>query len=84
MAVYTQHNPHTRSVGTDRRDQTLQSAHDLAAGRPTGRTQHGRNHATRVVEHHDRLEAVFVVMRIEQAKLLAAMHGVEGVVDVEC
>lgn len=30
------------------------------------------------IEHHDRLEAVFVVMGVEQAQLLAAMHGIKG------
>ncbi|EXL04978.1 hypothetical protein BG36_09635 [Aquamicrobium defluvii] len=47
----------------------------VAADRP--------HEAAIAIEHHDRLEAVFVVMGIEQAELLAAVHGVKGVVDVE-
>jgi hypothetical protein len=30
------------------------------------------------------LEAIFVVVRIEEPKLLAAMHRVERIVDIEC
>lgn len=35
------------------------------------------------IEYYDRLEAVLGVMGIEQAKLLAAMHRIKSVVDVE-
>ena len=35
------------------------------------------------VEDDDRLETVIVVKGIEQAQLLAAVHAVEGVVDIE-
>jgi hypothetical protein len=31
-----------------------------------------------LVEHDDRLEAVLVVMAIEQAQLLLAVNGIEG------
>jgi hypothetical protein len=83
MAVATQHDLHSWPVATDRGDQTLQPAHDLAAARPTSRTQHGGDHAAGVIENHDRLEAILIMMRIEQAQLLAAMHSIEGVVDIE-
>ena len=56
---------------------------DLAALGAFGRAQHGGDEAPRAVEHHDGLEAVFVVMGVEQPQLLSAMDGVEGVVDVE-
>src|SRR3954469_7084941 len=46
------------------------------AGRSTAVT-------TLAIEHNDGLEPVFVVVGIEQPQLLAAVHGVEGVVDVE-
>ena len=42
-----------------------------------------RDKAALCVEHNDRLEAVIVVVGVEQAQLLAAMHAVEGVVDIE-
>ena len=45
------------------------------AGRSTAVTK-----AALAVEHDDRLKAVFVVMRVEQPQLLAAVHRVEGVV----
>jgi len=35
------------------------------------------------VEHHDGLEAILVVVRIEQAHLLLAVHGVERVVHIQ-
>ena len=56
------------------------STHALRA---LGGPQHGRDKAALAIEHHDRLEPVFVIVGIEQPQLLAAVHGVEGVVDVE-
>ena len=50
---------------------------------PLGRTQHGGDETARAVEHDDRLKAVFIVIRVEQTQLLAAMHRVERVVDIE-
>jgi hypothetical protein len=55
----------------------------LGAGGAPGRAQHGGDGAAVGVEHHDRLEAVFVVVGVEEAHLLPAMDGVEGVIDVE-
>ena len=43
----------------------------------------GGDEAALAIEDDDRLEAVFVVMGVEQAQLLAAVHRVEGVVDIE-
>jgi len=51
--------------------------------RPLGRTQDCGDEAALAVEHHDGLEAVFVVVRVEQAQLLLTMHGVERVVHVQ-
>ena len=71
-------------VGADRPQQAAQEARVISS--PPGRLA-GRSTAVDeppvAVEHDDRLEAVFVVMGVEQPQLLAAMHGVEGVVDVE-
>jgi hypothetical protein len=44
---------------------------------------HGGNDTTLAVEHDDRLEAILVIMSVEQTQLLTAMHGIEGVIDVE-
>src|SRR4051812_16119405 len=83
MAVAPQQDLHTRPVVAQRRDQAAQPEHDLSPGRPGGGAQEGGDHAALAVEHHDRLEAVLIIVRVEQAKLLATVHGVEGVVDVE-
>jgi hypothetical protein len=53
------------------------------AGGTLGRAQNSGHEPSVAVEHDDRLEAVFVLMGLEQAKLLAAMHGVEGIVEVK-
>ena len=83
MAVGAQHDLHVRPVGPQSCQKTPQPFDDLASGRPAGGPQHGGNHAPLAVEDDDRLKAVFVVMRVEQTQLLAAMHGIERVVDVE-
>ena len=83
VAVAAQHDLDPGPIATDGGDQAVQPAHDLLARRPAGRAQHGGDHAPGLVEHDDRLEAVFVMVGVEQAQLLAAMHGVEGVVDVQ-
>lgn len=56
---------------------------DLATPWPPGRAQHRGHEPAGAVKDHDRLEAVVVIVSVEQPKLLAAMHGVKGVVDVE-
>jgi hypothetical protein len=56
---------------------------DLLAAGPFGGTQDGGDEATVAIEHDNRLKAIFVMVRIEEPQLLAAMHGVEGVVDIE-
>ena len=63
-------------------DGNVCGANLLAAG-SFGGTKNGGNEAAIAIEHDDRLKAVFVVMRIEQSQLLAAMNRVERVVDVE-
>ena len=83
VAVGAQQDLDPRPVGAQRRDQAVQPEDDLASTRPTGGAQQGGDHAALAVEHHDGLEAVFIVVGVEQAKLLAAVHGVERVVDVE-
>jgi len=54
-----------------------------SSARPLGGPQHGGQRAALAVEHHDRLEAVIVMVGVEQPQLLPAMDGVEGVVDIE-
>ena len=83
MTVGAQQDFGLRPVGADRAQQAAQEGLDLLAAGPFGGTKHGGDEAAVAVEHDDRLKAVFVVMRIEQPQLLAAMHRVERVVDVE-
>ncbi len=56
---------------------------DLLAARPFGGAKHRRDEAAFAVEYDDRLKTIFVVMRIEEPQLLAAMNRIECVVDVE-
>ena len=83
MTVGAQQDFGVRPVGADRPQQAAQEGADLLAAGPFGGTKHGGDEAAFAVEHDDRLKAVFVVMRIEQPQLLAAMNRVERVVDVE-
>ena len=83
MAVAAEQDLDLGPMLADRTDQSTQMRGDLAALRPPRRTQHGGDEPAGAVEDHDRLEAVVVVMGVEQPQLLAAVHRVEGVVDVE-
>lgn len=44
---------------------------------------HGPHQPPLAVKDHNRLEAVLIVIRVEQAQLLVAMDGIEGVVDIQ-
>jgi hypothetical protein len=83
VAVGAQQDLRPRPVGPDRANEPAQERADFRALRALGGPQHGRDEAALTVEDNDGLEPVFVMIGIEQPQLLAAMHGVEGVVDVE-
>ncbi len=83
MTVAAQHDLGFRPMGADGAQQAAQEGFDLFAAGPFGGTKHGGDEAAPAVEHDDRLKAIFVVMRIEQSQLLAAMHRVERVVNIE-
>src|SRR5271166_5098674 len=86
-AIVTVAAPHylrVRPVGADGAQQATQESLDLLAAGPFGGAKHGSDEATLAVEHDDWLKSVFVAMRVEQPQLLAAMHRVERVVDIEC
>jgi hypothetical protein len=70
-------------VGADLADQTAQVAGDLAAFRPLGRAQYRADKAPVAVKDHNRLEAIVIMMGVEHPQLLAAVDGVEGIVDVQ-
>src|SRR6266542_1594457 len=83
VAVGADEDRHLRPVGPDRAHQAAEKSPDLAAARPFRRAQERSDEATILVEDDDRLETVVVVVGIEQAQLLAAVHRIEGVVDIE-
>ena len=84
VAVGANENVRDRPVGPNCPEQTLKELVYFHAGGALGRAaQHSGHEPSVAVEHHDRLEAVFVVMGVEQTQLLAAMHGVEGIVEVK-
>jgi len=83
MTVGAQQDFGSRPVGPDTPEQAAQKRSDLPTARAFGRTQHGGHEATLAVEDDDGLEAVFVVMGVEEAQLLPAVNGIEGVVDIE-
>ena len=82
VAVGADQDLHPRPVAADLAHQPAQKGAGLGAPRPAGRAQHGGHRPALAVEHHDRLEAVLVVVGVEEPQLLPAVDGVEGVVDV--
>src|SRR5271157_1463432 len=84
MAIGAQQYLGVGPVGPDRPQQAAQEGTDLLATRPFGGAKHSCDEAAFAVEYDDRLKTIFVVMRIEEPQLLAAMNRIERVVDVEC
>ena len=83
MAVSPQQDLHLGPIGTELAQQAAQEGADLAPAGSLGWAQHSGDEAALAVEHHNGLKAVLVVMRVEQAQLLPAMHGVERIVHVQ-
>src|SRR5512132_1716855 len=77
VAVGAQQDVHLRPVGADRADQAPEKGADLDALRPLRRAQDGGDEAALAIEDDDRLEAVVVIMGVEQALLLATVYRVE-------
>src|SRR5262245_44006925 len=73
-----------RPVPADAADHVPEHARDLLARGPLAESQERQDRLPGVaLEDVDRLEAVPAGMHIEQRELLAAVHEVVGVVDVE-
>jgi hypothetical protein len=72
-----------RGTTADCPQEPAQDSADLNAVRPLCRPQYGGYEAAVTIEDHDRLKAVFVIVRIEEAQLLAAMHRIESVIYVD-
>jgi len=83
MAVGAQQNLGPGPMTADLPDQTPDMGGGLLAGRAAHRAQHCPNKTSLAIKDHDRLKAVFIVIGVEQAQLLVAVDGIEGVVDVE-
>ena len=84
VAVSPEGEPGARPVPADAAHQVLEEGADLGARRRLARAQENRHRlaALHVVDV-DRQEAASVVVGVEQRELLAAVHRVAGVVDVE-
>ena len=70
-------------MGPDGADEAAHKAANLHSARPLAWPQQNADKAALAIEHNDRLEAVIVMVGIEQAKLLTAVHPVERIVDIE-
>jgi hypothetical protein len=83
MAVGAQQDLDLRPMGPDGADEAAHKAANLHPARSLARPQQRTDKAALAVEHDDRLEAIVIMVGIEQAELLTAMHPVERVVDIE-
>src|SRR5512134_1306649 len=68
MAVGADQDLRLRPIRPDGADEAAEKGADLDALRPLRRAQEGGNEAAVAVKHDDRLESLFVVIGIEQAR----------------
>jgi hypothetical protein len=78
MAVGAQQDFGVEPARADCAQQSAQKGFDLFAARPLGRTKERSDEPASTVKHDDGLEAVLVVMGVEQPQLLIAVDGVDG------
>jgi hypothetical protein len=83
MAVGAQQNLDTGPVSADGADEAADKAANLHPAGALAGPQQGSDETSLAVEDDNWLEAVIVIEGVEQAQLLAAVHSVERVVDVE-
>ncbi len=83
MAVAADQNVRLRPVGTGGPQEAAQMSTDFTAARPLGGSQDKGDEASVTVEHHDGPKTVVGVVSIEEPKPLAAVNGIERVVDVK-
>ena len=69
-----------RPVAADPAHEAAQEGSRLGAAGPASGAQHGGYRPTLAIEDHDGLEAVLIVVGVEEPQLLLAVDGVEGVV----
>ncbi len=84
MAVAAHGNLDAWPVVPDAADDVLEDTGRFFPGRPLAGAQERQHRLGRGrLEDVDGLEAVFIVMGVEQRQLLAAVDGITGIVDVE-
>jgi len=83
MAVGAQQDLDPGPQGADSANQAAHKGGDLAPARPLAGPQQRGHEPSLAVEDDNRLEAVIIMIGVEQAQLLLAMHAVKGIVDIE-
>ena len=84
MAIATHGNFHPGPVAPDAADDGLEDTRRLVPGRPLAGTQEREHRLGRGrLEDVDGLEAIVIIMGVEQRQLLAAVDRVLGIIDVE-
>src|ERR1700679_3439568 len=83
VAVAAHQNFGPGPIGADRAQQAAQKALDLLAAGPLGGTQHRGDEAAFAIKNDNGLKAIFIVVRVEQTQLLAAVNRIERVVDIQ-
>jgi len=83
MTVSAQQNISPGPMLADFPDQSAQMGGTLASFGAPSRAQYGPDQPAISVKDHDGLEAVFIIVRVEQAQLLVPVDRIEGVVDIQ-
>src|SRR5512133_363414 len=83
MTVGAQQDFDLGPMGSDGANEAAHKAANLHSAWPLAWPQQNADKAALAIEHNDRLEAVIVMVGIEQAKLLTAVYPVERIVDIE-
>lgn len=83
MAVGPDQNTGIGPVAADHPHKAAQVGTNFGTARPFSRTQHCGNEPALNIKDDNRLGAVFIIMGIEQTKLLATMNGITGIIDIK-
>ena len=70
-------------MGADGADEATHKAANLHPARPLAGPQQRGDETAFSVKDDDRLKAITVIVGVEQAQLLATMHPVKRIVDIE-
>ncbi len=83
MAVGAQQDLDLGPMGADGADEAAHKAANLHPARPLAGPQQRGDKTTFSIKDDDRLKAIIVIVGVEQAQLLATMHAVKRIVDIE-